>query len=30
LEKNPIKLWLLGRAYNGGSVVEHHFGKARQ
>jgi len=30
LEKNPVKLWLLGRAYNGGSIVEHYFGKARQ
>ena len=25
----PVSLWLLGRAFNGGEVVEHLFGRAR-
>ena len=29
LDHNPIRIWLLGRAYNGGDVVQHHFGRAR-
>ena len=29
LEKCPVRLWLLGRDYNGGEIVEHRFGKAR-
>ena len=24
----PIQLWLLGRAYNGGELVDHRFGRA--
>lgn len=24
------KMWLLGRDWNGGSIIEHHFGKARR
>lgn len=28
LEKCPVRLWILGRAYNGGEIVEHRFGKA--
>ena len=24
----PIRLWLLGRAYNGGELVDHRFGRA--
>lgn len=26
LYASPIRLWLLGRAYNGGDLVAHHFG----
>lgn len=29
MERCPVKLWLLGRAFNGGEVVEHLFGRAR-
>lgn len=25
----PLKIWLLGRDYNGGALVEHRFGAAR-
>lgn len=28
LYDSPIRIWLLGRAYNGGDLVEHHFGAA--
>jgi hypothetical protein len=28
LERCPVRLWLLGRDYNGGEIVEHRFGKA--
>lgn len=28
LEKYPVRLWVLGQAYNGGEIVEHRFGKA--
>ena len=28
LERQPVKLWLLGHPFNGGSVVAHHFGQA--
>jgi len=28
LEKYPVRLWLLGRDYNGGEIIEHRFGKA--
>lgn len=30
LQIAPVKLWLLGRDYNGGALVEHRFGRARQ
>lgn len=26
----PLKLWLLGKCWNGGAIVEHHFGAARR
>jgi len=29
LEKEHVKIWLMGRPFNGGSVVEHLFGRAR-
>lgn len=29
LARCPVRLWLLGQAYNGGEVVEHLFGRAR-
>jgi len=29
LERAPVALWLLGRPFNGGEVVEHLFGRAR-
>jgi hypothetical protein len=29
LEKNPVKLWLLGPPFNGGDIIEHLFGRAR-
>ena len=29
LEKEPVRVWLLGRQFNGGNVVEHLFGRAR-
>jgi hypothetical protein len=29
LEIKPVKLWLLGRPFNGGSVVGHRFGACR-
>lgn len=29
LQIAPVKLWLLGRDYNGGALVEHRFGRAR-
>ncbi len=29
LLRAPVKLWLLGRPFNGGELVEHLFGRAR-
>ena len=29
LDKTPIRICLLGRDYNGGELVAHHFGRAR-
>lgn len=29
LNRSPVALWLLGRPFNGGEVVEHLFGRAR-
>lgn len=26
----PVKVWLLGRAFNGGAVIGHHFGAIRR
>lgn len=28
LQRVPVRLWLLGRPFNGGAVVEHRFGQA--
>ncbi len=28
LERQPVRMWLLGRPFNGGAVVAHHFGQA--
>lgn len=30
LERVPLKVWLLGREWNGGAVIGHRFGMARQ
>jgi len=30
LSKQPVKLWLLGRPWNGGAIVGHHFGAIRR
>lgn len=30
LRQAPVRVWLLGRAWNGGELVEHLFGRARQ
>ena len=30
LNKAPVRLWLLGRPFNGGAVVGHRFGMARE
>ena len=30
LRRAPVRVWLLGRDYNGGALVEHLFGRARQ
>lgn len=30
LEYSPVRLWVMGRAFNGGEVVEHLFGRAKQ
>jgi len=30
LHKVPLKVWLLGRCWNGGAVVGHRYGKARR
>lgn len=30
LYKVPVKAWLLGRSWNGGSIIEHRFGRARK
>jgi hypothetical protein len=29
LDDAPVLLWLVGRPFNGGAVIDHHFGKAR-
>ncbi len=29
LYRHPVKVWLLGRPYNGGQVIAHNFGVAR-
>lgn len=29
LESSPVKIWLLGRDWNGGALIAHHFGEAR-
>ena len=29
LSKQPVRVWLLGREWNGGGLVEHLFGRAR-
>lgn len=29
LHREPIRVWLLGRAFNGGELVEHRFGACR-
>lgn len=29
LNRVPVRLWLLGRPFNGGEVIEHLFGRAR-
>lgn len=26
----PVSIWLLGRPFNGGNVIEHHFGRAKR
>jgi hypothetical protein len=30
LDRRPVALWLLGRDYNGGEIIEHLFGRARE
>ena len=30
LDREPVRVHILGRAWNGGSIVEHKFGKARR
>lgn len=25
----PVRIWLMARSFNGGDVIEHHFGRAR-
>jgi hypothetical protein len=30
LHRYPVKVWLLGRPFNGGAVVGHHFGAIRR
>jgi hypothetical protein len=30
LYKVPTRLWILGRSWNGGSIIEHRFGGARE
>ena len=29
LKRVPLKIWLLGRPFNGGVVIDHRFGMAR-
>jgi len=29
LDREPVRIHILGREWNGGSIIEHHFGKAR-
>lgn len=30
LQAVPLKVWLLGRPWNGGALIEHRFGRARR
>lgn len=30
LKRAPLKVWLLGRPWNGGALVAHHYGQARR
>ena len=30
LDKQPVKIWLLGRPWNGGALVQHLYGRCRQ
>lgn len=30
LQRAPVRMWLLGRAWNGGAVIGHHFGAIRR
>ncbi len=30
LARQPVKVWLMGRPFNGGAVIAHLFGKARE
>ncbi len=29
MKRQPVRLWLLGRPWNGGAVIEHRFGRLR-
>lgn len=29
LQREPVRIWLLGRDWNGGAIIEHLFGRAR-
>lgn len=30
LHRSPLKVWLIGRAFNGGAVVSHYYGRAKE
>lgn len=30
LHRSPVRLWLLGRDWNGGALIEHRYGAARE
>ena len=30
LHENPMRLWLLGRPWNGGAIITHNFGRAKR
>jgi len=30
LAKTPVRVWILGRPWNGGSLVDHRFGRAKR